>query len=140
MTHSLTLRDLTILRLTAQGCTNREISEALGLSEKSIEHMLGSTDTFRAIYAKIGVKNRAEAVAWYMARYGLDKGIHPARAADHLLELASDYVTRVYQMRVMGKPHIAIEMAQFIATVLGEAVPEALSPGYQEALLTLGAE
>jgi DNA-binding CsgD family transcriptional regulator len=104
MTNDLTPRELTILHLVAHGYTNREISSAIGLSEKSVEHMMGRTDTLRAIYAKIGVKNRAEAVAWYTAHFGLHHPIHPVRAADRLLELATDYVTRVYQMRISGNP------------------------------------
>lgn len=137
MTDALTPRDLAVLRLAAQGYTNREISKVFGLSEKSIEHMLGSTDPFRALYAKLGVKNRAEAAAWYTARYGLGQRMNSGRTADYLLELATDYVARIYQTRIHGHPQMAIEMAQFVSAMLEDAAQKTISPRYQEALLAI---
>jgi ATP/maltotriose-dependent transcriptional regulator MalT len=57
-------RELEVLRLVAQGLTNREIAEALTLSEKTVARHLTN------IFNKIGVENRAGAVAYAM-RNGL---------------------------------------------------------------------
>lgn len=61
--------EIEVLRLVANGLTNREIAEALRRSEKTIEKMLGNEDPYRAIYPKIGARNRAQAVAWYLKTY-----------------------------------------------------------------------
>ncbi|HXF62291.1 MAG TPA: AAA family ATPase [Caldilineaceae bacterium] len=57
-------RELEVLRLVAQGRTNREIAEALVLSEKTVARHLTN------IYTKTGVENRAGAAA-YALRHGL---------------------------------------------------------------------
>jgi DNA-binding CsgD family transcriptional regulator len=54
----LTPRELDVLELLVGGGTNREIAETLGLAPKSVMHVTG------AIYRKLGVRGRAEAVAW----------------------------------------------------------------------------
>lgn len=57
-TARLSERELQVLRLVAQGRTNREIAEALILSEKTVARHLTN------IFAKIGVENRASATAY----------------------------------------------------------------------------
>lgn len=57
-------RELGVLRLLAQGRTNREIAETLVLSEKTVARHLTN------IFAKVGVGNRAGAAAFAM-RHGL---------------------------------------------------------------------
>jgi DNA-binding NarL/FixJ family response regulator len=57
---NLTDRQLQVLYLIAQGCTNAEIAEALGLSESSVKTHTGT------VYAKIGARNRAQATRWAM--------------------------------------------------------------------------
>ena len=52
----LTMRELDVLRLVAQGGSNREIADALGVSTKTVEAHLSS------VYAKLGVRSRTEAV------------------------------------------------------------------------------
>ncbi|HZG68404.1 MAG TPA: LuxR C-terminal-related transcriptional regulator, partial [Herpetosiphonaceae bacterium] len=54
---TLSERELEILRLIAQGCSNREISERLFLAVDTIKGHNSST------YAKLGVQRRTEAVA-----------------------------------------------------------------------------
>jgi non-specific serine/threonine protein kinase len=54
----LTEREVEVLRLVAEGKTNREIAAALVLSEKTIERHLGS------IFTKIAVSSRAGATAF----------------------------------------------------------------------------
>jgi DNA-binding CsgD family transcriptional regulator len=54
----LTDRELEVLRLLAQGRTNREIATTLVLSEKTVARHLTN------IFNKIGVENRAAAVAF----------------------------------------------------------------------------
>jgi DNA-binding CsgD family transcriptional regulator len=54
----LTDRELEVLRLVAQGSTNRAIAEALSLSEKTVARHLTN------IFNKIGVENRAGATAY----------------------------------------------------------------------------
>jgi predicted ATPase/DNA-binding CsgD family transcriptional regulator len=60
----LSRREVEVLRLVAQGRTNREIAEALFLSENTVARHLTN------IFTKLGVKNRAGATA-YALRSGL---------------------------------------------------------------------
>ena len=54
----MSTREVEVLRLVAQGRTNREIAAALVLSEKTV------TNHLTAIFAKAGVENRAAATAY----------------------------------------------------------------------------
>ena len=54
----LTEREMTVLRLLADGCSNREMAKALFISEKTVAHHLES------VYTKLDVKSRAAAIAW----------------------------------------------------------------------------
>jgi DNA-binding NarL/FixJ family response regulator len=54
----LSLREVEVLRLIAQGVTNHDIAGTLFLSINSVKTYIRST------YRKIGVANRAQAVAW----------------------------------------------------------------------------
>jgi two-component system response regulator NreC len=68
-THPLTSREEEILRLTARGYTNKEISEKLFISVKTVENHKSS------IMKKLNLTNRAELV-----QYAIEKGylqIHP---------------------------------------------------------------
>jgi DNA-binding NarL/FixJ family response regulator len=62
--HSVTARELEVLRLVAGGRTNREIAEELVISERTVERHLGN------IFTKLGVPNRAAATA-----YAYDRGL-----------------------------------------------------------------
>lgn len=62
--HSLTTREAEVLRLLAQGFTNREIAEALCLSIKTVEKHRAS------MMNKLGLQSRAELVS-----YALNKGL-----------------------------------------------------------------
>jgi DNA-binding CsgD family transcriptional regulator/tetratricopeptide (TPR) repeat protein len=53
----LTGRELQVLRLVAQGATNRSIGTALGLSERTVDRHVSN------IFAKLGVSSRAAATA-----------------------------------------------------------------------------
>lgn len=53
----LSNREVDVLRLVAEGCTNREIAERLHLSPKTVGHHVSHTLT------KLGARSRAEAVA-----------------------------------------------------------------------------
>ena len=61
---SLSPREIEVLRLVAQGKTNREIADELVLSERTVINHLSH------IFAKTGVENRAGATA-YAIRHGL---------------------------------------------------------------------
>ncbi|QMU73982.1 response regulator transcription factor [Streptacidiphilus sp. P02-A3a] len=61
---SLTLRQLGVLRLVAQGLTNRRIARDLAISEKTVKNHLS------AIFPKIGAADRTQA-ALYALRAGL---------------------------------------------------------------------
>ena len=68
----LSQRELEVLRLIAQGGTNRETAARLFISEATVKtHLLHA-------YAKLGVRDRAAAVAAAYAR-GLLGGEHPQR-------------------------------------------------------------
>ncbi len=60
----LTEREATILRLLAQGDSNQEIAEALGISEKTVRNRLSE------IFSKLRLNNRTQA-----ALYALREGI-----------------------------------------------------------------
>ena len=53
----LTARELEVLRLVAQGATNRSIGTELGLSERTVDRHVSN------IFAKLGVSSRAAATA-----------------------------------------------------------------------------
>mgnify|MGYP001586654667 FL=1 len=52
----LTVREMDVLRLLAQGQTNKEIAAALGITERTVKFHVSS------ILGKLGAANRAEAV------------------------------------------------------------------------------
>lgn len=53
---ALTARELDILRLVARGCTNKEIAEALTITDGTVKNYVSS------ILSKIGVRDRTRAV------------------------------------------------------------------------------
>ena len=59
---ALSPREIEVLRLTAQGMTNREIGVALGISHRTVQGHLAS------IYGKLQVKGRTEAVTEALKR------------------------------------------------------------------------
>jgi DNA-binding NarL/FixJ family response regulator len=54
---ALTAREIEVLRLVAQGHTNKRIGEALSLAEKTVDRHLSN------IFDKLGVSSRAAATA-----------------------------------------------------------------------------
>ena len=60
----LTDREREVLALLAQGMRNREIAEALCISEKTVEHHVS------AILRKLGVENRVQATVWVLSGAG----------------------------------------------------------------------
>jgi DNA-binding CsgD family transcriptional regulator len=67
--YSLTPRELEVLRLVAEGRTNRDIAAALVITERTVINHLGS------VFAKIGVENRSAATA-FAIRNGLTERGH----------------------------------------------------------------
>ena len=63
----LTGRQLDVVRLLAEGCTNKEIASKLGVTPKTVMHHTV------AIYQRLGVRGRSEAVAWAI-RAGIAAG------------------------------------------------------------------
>jgi DNA-binding NarL/FixJ family response regulator len=57
----LSVRELEVLRLLADGLTDREIAESLAISPRTVESHVGS------VLRKLGVRNRAEASQRYRA-------------------------------------------------------------------------
>jgi DNA-binding NarL/FixJ family response regulator len=58
----LTAREMQVLALLRRGFTNREIAEALGVSEST------TAKHVNAIGRKLGVRNRTEAALWAIAQ------------------------------------------------------------------------
>jgi DNA-binding CsgD family transcriptional regulator len=63
----LTRRESEVLALVAEGLSNPEISDRLYISRKTVEHHVS------AILAKLGLRSRAEAVAYVTRRKSADK-------------------------------------------------------------------
>ncbi|MEX0319463.1 MAG: LuxR C-terminal-related transcriptional regulator [Ruegeria sp.] len=59
--HSLSRRERTLLEALSKGRTNRELSKELGISTNTVKFHLSN------LYEKLGVRNRAQAIAFYYA-------------------------------------------------------------------------
>jgi DNA-binding CsgD family transcriptional regulator len=59
---ALSDRELEVLQLVADGCTNEEIGTALGISRKTAQHHVAHA------YRKLGVTGRVAATVWLMER------------------------------------------------------------------------
>jgi len=55
--HDLSTRELEVARLVAEGSTNREIADLLGLSPRTVDRHLTNS------LAKLGARNRTELAA-----------------------------------------------------------------------------
>lgn len=62
----LTDREAEVLRLAARGMLNKQIGRVLGIGEKTVKAHLGR------VYERLGVTNRADAVAWALESQMLD--------------------------------------------------------------------
>jgi DNA-binding NarL/FixJ family response regulator len=58
----LTRREIGILRIVAEGRSNREVAKLLWVSDQTVKFHLAN------IYKKLGVRNRVEASAWAVSR------------------------------------------------------------------------
>jgi DNA-binding NarL/FixJ family response regulator len=58
----LSARECEVLALVVDGCSNREIAEALGIAHNTVKNHL------RSILAKLGVKNRVQAAAYAVSQ------------------------------------------------------------------------
>jgi DNA-binding NarL/FixJ family response regulator len=68
---SLSRRETEVLRLVGEGLSNRDIASRLFISPKTAEHHVGR------IYAKLGLKSRAEAAAYAVRHLGDGIGDSP---------------------------------------------------------------
>jgi DNA-binding NarL/FixJ family response regulator len=82
--YSLSKREEEIARLVAEGCSNREISRRLGLSEHTIKNYL-----FR-IFEKLGVSTRVELALYALKRANLARA--RPKPEDALLQSGLDLV------------------------------------------------
>ena len=64
----LTSRELQVLDLVSHGLSNLDIGERLFISPKTVEHHMGR------IFSKLGLRNRAEAVAWSIRNPSTESG------------------------------------------------------------------
>jgi len=65
----LTRREIEILRLVAEGRSNREVGQLLWVTDQTVKFHLANA------YRKLGVRNRFEASQWAITR-GLVKAEH----------------------------------------------------------------
>jgi DNA-binding NarL/FixJ family response regulator len=68
---SLSRRETEVLRLLGEGLSNRDIATRLFISPKTAEHHVGR------IYAKVGLRSRAEAAAYAVRNLGAEIGDSP---------------------------------------------------------------
>ncbi len=64
----LTKREVEVLTQIASGATNREVAQAMVISEKTVGRHLAN------VYAKLAVSSRTAAVAWAFENLGLRGG------------------------------------------------------------------
>ena len=57
-------REYRIIELVAEGLKNRDVAEAIGMTELVVKNYL------RVIYDKLGLWNRLELALWYESRRG----------------------------------------------------------------------
>lgn len=108
----LTSAELEVLRLAAEGLTNKEIATRVYLSKKTIDHMLGS-DVTRGIYPKINVKSRAEATAWYLEKRTTYRDLR---------DWSDSSLYWIHRVRIGGQPRLAMEQAEEMATLLRQKI------------------
>ena len=60
--HSLSEKEIAILRLISKGLSNRRIAEQINFSEQTVKNYVS------AIYAKIGARNRTQAASMFMGK------------------------------------------------------------------------
>jgi two-component system, NarL family, response regulator DevR len=77
VTGRLSERDLELLRLLGEGRTNREIAEAVYLSEKTVKNYLSR------LFRKLGVRSRTEAALLSARYHGPDRIADVGPAGDH---------------------------------------------------------
>lgn len=78
----LTRREIEILRLVAEGRSNREVGRLLWVTDQTVKFHLANA------YRKLGVRNRFEASQWAITR-GLVKETHLPLSADRLVPAGS---------------------------------------------------
>lgn len=69
---TLNHRELALLRLLADGMSNRQISDELGLAESTVKNNLS------ALFQKIGVRDRTQAVLYAIDREIVQRGARPS--------------------------------------------------------------
>lgn len=65
---ALTPQEMRVLKLVAEGLTNREIAERMGLSPKTVKNYLSN------LMSKLGFKRRAQAAAYFVKHFGEAEG------------------------------------------------------------------
>jgi len=60
----LTIRQVEILRLLAEGCTQKEIGEVLAISPSTVRNELYHLSRPTGVYQRLGVNDAFSAIAW----------------------------------------------------------------------------
>jgi DNA-binding NarL/FixJ family response regulator len=113
--HTLTVQERSILRLAAQGQSNPEIAETLGIANGTVRNHLSN------VYAKLGVQNREAAVR---AAQNLRELPKPGATTRHELRTPLHTLlglTRLLQTRLERHGQLTAQDGDFLAQIVLEA-------------------
>ncbi|MCA9905236.1 MAG: hypothetical protein KC547_15375, partial [Anaerolineae bacterium] len=131
------LLEVEALRLASKGLPSAKIAEGINVAQKTVDKMLSNEDAFYAIYPKIGVRNRPEAVAWFVTNVAGRKSTPTEEAASQrFVERVDTEIKKNQEAIDEGIPAKAAEwLQQDLIPLLWKAVYESRHRGQVEEYL-----